>query len=142
MTDSLSKERRSALMAKVRQADTSPELKVRRVLHRLGLRFRVHPSNLPGRPDLVFPKYRAVVFVHGCFWHSHDCRAGRVPTSNTDYWLPKLRANQARDLRKSGELEAAGWRVFTVWECETKAGSFEASLAALAERIRAVPART
>lgn len=136
MTDTLSIERRSALMARVRQADTSPELKVRRILHRVGLRFRLHPSNLPGRPDLVFPKYRAVLFVHGCFWHLHDCRAGRMPTSNTDYWVPKLRANQARDLRKSSELEAAGWRVFTIWECEVRSDSLEQSLLRLAERIR------
>lgn len=136
MSDLLTKEQRSALMARVRQADTAPELRVRRMLHGLGLRFRVHPATLPGRPDLVFPKYRAVVFVHGCFWHGHTCRAGRAPTTNQDYWIPKIEANRARDRRKAGELQAAGWRVFTVWECETKGSGAEAILIELAARVR------
>lgn len=123
-------------MARVRQKDTLPELRVRGILHGLGLRFRVYPAQLPGRPDLVFPKYRAVLFVHGCFWHSHSCRAGRAPSTNTNYWGAKLDANKKRDLRKTTELEAAGWRVFIVWECEAKASHAHDFLAELADRIR------
>lgn len=112
--------KRSAMMRAVRQKDTAPELRLRRALHALGYRYRLHPKTLPGRPDLVFPSRRAAIFVHGCFWHGHDCRAGRRPSSNTAYWLPKITANRERDARKQADLEALGWRVLTVWECELK----------------------
>ena len=97
-----------------------PEMAVRRLIHRLGYRYRLHRRDLPGTPDLVFGSRRAVVFVHGCFWHQHDCRDGRVPSSNRDYWEPKLARNVERDARVRGELEALGWRLLVVWECEAK----------------------
>ena len=120
MVDGLSREARSRLMARVGQRNTAPELVLRRGLHRLGLRFRVNVSGLPGRPDLVFPKYRVALFVHGCFWHAHSCRAGRLPTSNVDYWSDKLRTNTRRDWLRAAALRRLGWRVWTVWECELK----------------------
>ena len=120
MVDGLSREARSRLMGRVRQRDTAPELALRRGLHRLGLRFRINVSGLPGRPDLVFPKYRVALFVHGCFWHAHSCRAGRLPTSNVAYWSDKLRANTRRDRLRAAALRRLGWRVWTVWECELK----------------------
>ncbi|MDR3422865.1 MAG: DNA mismatch endonuclease Vsr, partial [Xanthobacteraceae bacterium] len=96
---------------------------VRRIVHRLGFRFRLHRKDLPGRPDLVFPRLRSVVFVHGCFWHRHpdpDCRLARLPKSRLDFWEPKLSANRSRDLRNQDALAAGGWRVLIVWECELR----------------------
>jgi DNA mismatch endonuclease, patch repair protein len=107
-------------MAKVGGRDTTPERAVRSVIHRLGCRFGLHRKDLPGTPDIVMPARRAVVFVHGCFWHGHDCRRGRRPTSNTAFWNEKLEKNKLRDLRDQSLLRDAGWRVLTVWECETK----------------------
>ena len=120
MTDILNREGRSSLMSKVRQKDTKPEMVVRSALHGAGLRYRLHAPKLPGRPDLVFPRYGVALFVHGCFWHGHDCRAGRAPSSNTAYWEAKTRENRLRDERKATELESLGWRVVVIWECETK----------------------
>lgn len=108
-------------MRRIRKADTRPELTVRRIAHSLGLRFRLHRRDLPGTPDLVLPKRKAVVMVHGCFWHQHEgCRLARQPKSRLDYWLPKLQRNQARDESAREQLEALGWRVLVIWECETK----------------------
>jgi DNA mismatch endonuclease (patch repair protein) len=107
-------------MAAVRSRDTKPERTVRSVLHSLGLRFRLHRASLPGTPDIVLKRHRTIVFVHGCFWHGHDCPKGRAPTSRREFWLPKVARNRARDERQVKELEALGWRVLTVWECETK----------------------
>lgn len=119
MTDRYSREDRSAIMARVRGANTGPELVVRRILHRLGYRFRLHRRDLPGRPDIVLPKHRTVVFVHGCFWHQHSCRRGRrKPASNLDYWLPKLTKNVQRDAKVKRALKRLGWRVLTIWECQ------------------------
>lgn len=113
---------RSQLMSKIRKRDTKPELLVRRLVHRLGYRYRLHVGELPGSPDLVFPKLKCAIFVHGCFWHQHDhvsCRAGKVrPRVNTDYWGPKLERNVARDAEAQSALEAGGWRVLVLWECE------------------------
>lgn len=123
MADKLTPERRSANMSKIRNRDTAPELAVRRLAHALGYRFRLHRKDLPGKPDLVFPGRKAVIFVHGCFWHQHPdpvCLNGRRPKSRTEYWTPKLDGNIARDTRRQTELEAAGWRVLTIWECETE----------------------
>lgn len=120
MVDMLDRARRSERMSLVRQRDTAPELALRRGLHRLGLRYRLHAGELPGRPDLLLPRYGAAVFVHGCFWHGHGCRAGRRPTSNVDYWLPKIAENKRRDRRKADSLRALGWRVITVWECQLR----------------------
>jgi DNA mismatch endonuclease (patch repair protein) len=118
MADSLPAEQRSERMRRVRQKDTALEVLVRKALHRRGLRYRLGGCGLPGRPDLVFPRHRAVVFVHGCFWHAHDCRFGRRPASNAEFWEQKAIANKERDARKEAELRALGWRVFVVWQCE------------------------
>lgn len=107
-------------MSRVRQRDTAPELLVRRLLHRRGWRYRLHDRQLPGSPDLVFPRLRKVVFVHGCFWHGHDCKAGKLPSSRSDYWIPKIKANRERDDRALNNLEALGWNGLVVWQCETK----------------------
>lgn len=113
--------KRSALMASVRQKDTGPELVVRRCLHRLGFRFRLHRRDLPGTPDIVFPSPKKVIFVHGCFWHRHDgCRKATTPKTRTAFWMEKFEANKERDRCKSSQLDALGWNSLVVWECETK----------------------
>ncbi|MGK2957258.1 MAG: very short patch repair endonuclease [Acidimicrobiales bacterium] len=120
MADHLTISERSKNMAAIRSVDTAPEVTVRRVAHSLGYRFRLHRRDLPGNPDLVFPKYRAVVFVHGCFWHQHSaesCRA-RPPKTKVDYWIPKLQGNVERDRRNVRRLRRLGWRVMTIWECQ------------------------
>lgn len=112
---------RSAIMRAVKGKDTKPEMAVRRVLHRLGFRFRLQRPDLPGRPDIVLPRCRLAIFVHGCFWHRHpDCRRATTPKTRIDFWSAKFAANVARDGRVEGELVAAGWKVLVVWECETK----------------------
>lgn len=121
MADRLSPEERSAHMRRIRKVDTKPELAVRQVTHRLGYRFRLHRRDLPGTPDLVFPRLRKVILVHGCFWHQHDCRLGaKRPSTNTDYWLPKLARNVERDRLARTQLEDDGWGVLVIWECQTK----------------------
>lgn len=120
MTDTLTKEQRSERMGRVRGRDTRPEWIVRRLVHGLGYRYRLHARDLPGRPDLVFRGRRKVIFVHGCFWHRHDCHLARLPKSNLDFWIPKLTANRARDIANLAALEAAGWRALVVWECELR----------------------
>ncbi len=120
-TDVFSPEKRSAVMRAVKSADTKPEIAIRKALHALGYRYRLHVKNLPGKPDLIFPKHRAVIFVHGCFWHGHSCKRGRrVPKTNTDYWLEKVARNKARDRKNTAALKKLGWRIITVWECEVK----------------------
>lgn len=112
---------RSDIMRAVKRANTAPEIIVRQVLHAFGLRFRLHRRDLPGSPDVVLPRFRTVIFVHGCFWHRHpDCRYTTTPKTRQEYWLPKFAANIERDLRKEAQLQALGWRVLLVWECETK----------------------
>ena len=121
MTDVFSAEKRSDVMRRVKGRDTSPELAVRRMLWRLGARYRLHRKDLPGHPDIVMPGRRLAVFVHGCFWHGHDCaRGARVPKQNRDYWEGKVGRNRTRDAANLEKLEALGWRVLTVWECELK----------------------
>jgi len=129
-TDVYGPEKRSAVMRRVKGRDTTPELVVRRALTRLGARYRLHRKSLPGSPDIVMPGRRLALFVHGCFWHGHDCaRGARVPKANRDYWLGKVGRNRARDARTQAELAALGWRVETIWECELKdAGALEARL--------------
>lgn len=123
-TDVYGPEKRSAVMRQVKGRDTTPELVVRKALTRLGARYRLHRKDLPGNPDIVLPGRRLALFVHGCFWHGHDCvRGGRVPKANRDYWIGKVGRNRARDVRTRGELEALGWRVETIWECELKDGA-------------------
>ena len=121
MTDVYGPEKRSAVMRQVKGRDTSPELAVRRLLWSLGARYRLHRASLPGKPDIVLPGRRLAVFVHGCFWHGHDCaRGARVPKANRDYWTGKVARNRTRDTANVAALTAAGWRVETVWECELK----------------------
>ncbi|WP_090734422.1 very short patch repair endonuclease [Azotobacter beijerinckii] len=122
---------RSDIMRAVKRAHTGPEVAVRKLLHSLGLRFRLHRKALPGSPDIVLPKHRTVIFVHGCFWHRHPgCRYASTPKTRQDYWLPKFAANVERDARKSSQLKELGWRVLVVWECETRndKGTLEARL--------------
>lgn len=118
MTDRVSREQRSRNMAAVRSMDTRPERAVRSILHALGLRFRLHADALPGKPDIVLKRHGAVVLVHGCFWHGHDCRKGKAPDTRREFWLPKLGRNRERDRAAETALRALGWRVLTVWECE------------------------
>jgi DNA mismatch endonuclease (patch repair protein) len=136
MADSLTSEQRSERMRCVRRNDTALEVLVRKELHRRGLRYRLGGCGLPGRPDIVFPRRRAVVFVHGCFWHAHDCRLGRRPTSNAAFWEQKAFANKARDARKEAELRSLGWRVFVVWQCELRAPNVAERYMELASAIR------
>jgi len=108
-------------MRAVKSVDTGPEMIVRRMLHKLGYRYRLHRKDLPGKPDLVFPSRKAVIFVHGCFWHAHNCKRGaRTPKTNTQYWIDKIRRNVERDAQAIINLKAAGWRVLVIWECELK----------------------
>jgi DNA mismatch endonuclease, patch repair protein len=118
--DIVSPAKRSQMMSGIRGKNTRPELVVRSVAHRLGLRFRLHRKELPGRPDLVFPRHRTAVFVQGCFWHRHDCGLAAVPKTRTEFWLAKFAANVKRDRLCRAELENRGWRVLEIWECETR----------------------
>jgi len=112
---------RSQIMAKVRSKDTKPEMVVRRLIYSLGYRYRLHRKDLPGKPDLVFYQRKKVIFIHGCFWHEHNCRAGlKKPKSNQDYWIPKLRRNVQRDKENRDLLVKLGWKVLIIWECELK----------------------
>jgi len=121
LTDVYPPEKRSAVMRRVKGKDTSPELKVRKALTAAGVRYRLHRADLPGKPDIVLPGRRLAIFVHGCFWHGHDCaRGARVPKQNRDYWLGKVARNRARDTTSREALAALGWRVETIWECELK----------------------
>lgn len=120
MADRVSPEERSAIMRRVRRKDTQPELAIRRLLHRMGYRFRLHAKELPGSPDVVFRPRRAVIFVHGCFWHGHHCRWARPVQSNGEYWAAKIDRNRRRDAAVEAALEAAGWRALVAWECELK----------------------
>jgi DNA mismatch endonuclease (patch repair protein) len=117
--DILLPEQRSNLMSRIQSKDTGPEMKVRRMVHALGFRFRLHRRDLPGSPDLVFPSQHKVIFVHGCYWHRHQgCRYAYSPKSNTDFWQSKFEANVARDRRAASMLETLGWKVLVIWECE------------------------
>lgn len=119
--DTFSKEARSEIMRRIKGKNTKPEILVRRLMHGMGYRFRLHRKDLPGKPDVVLPKYKTVVFVHGCFWHGHDCRKGTDrPSSNAEFWAEKIAKNIERDRKSLVELRKAGWDVVTVWECELK----------------------
>nr|WP_192385785.1 very short patch repair endonuclease [Mesorhizobium silamurunense] len=122
MADTLTSERRSWNMSRIKGRNTSPELLLRSLLHRAGFRFRLHAKQLPGRPDVVLPKYRTVIFVHGCFWHRHPgCRNATTPSTRWAFWQEKFDSNVSRDARNQEALESARWTVLTVWECELKA---------------------
>lgn len=121
MTDNRTPASRSALMSRIGGKHTVPEVFVRRMLHELGYRFRLHRKDLPGTPDIVFPSRRKVIFVNGCFWHAHGCGIGQPPKSRRRFWVTKLERNRARDRRNVADLRAMGWRALTVWQCQTKA---------------------
>jgi DNA mismatch endonuclease (patch repair protein) len=126
MSDLFTPEKRSGIMRKIGQKNTKPELIVRKLVHAMGYRYRLHVSTLPGKPDIVFPKYKKVIFVHGCYWHQHEgCNRATIPKTNVEFWTRKFRENMARDKKVSVELEALGWKVLTVWQCETKRGEIE-----------------
>jgi DNA mismatch endonuclease, patch repair protein len=114
------KEARSRNMRAIRSKNTKPELLIRQRLHAAGFRFRIHRKDLPGNPDIVLPRYRAVIFVHGCFWHGHGCYLFKLPSSRPDFWRDKIAQNQQRDLRNISRLTELGWRVLTIWECALK----------------------
>lgn len=118
MTDTRSPEQRRRIMQSVKTENTGPELKLRKALFAAGYRFRLHRKTLPGSPDIVFPGRKKAIFVHGCFWHGHDCAKGKGSKSRIDYWGPKLEANKARDARNLRELQALGWQTLVIWQCE------------------------
>ena len=119
MPDIWTKEKRSEVMSRIRSVDTTPERAVRSMLHKSGYRFRLHRRDLPGKPDVVLPKFRAVVFIHGCFWHQHaDCNEGRIPNTRPEYWVEKLQRTVQRDQEHQKKLQEAGWGVLVLWECE------------------------
>ncbi|MBH1836152.1 very short patch repair endonuclease [Stenotrophomonas maltophilia] len=120
MADSLTPEQRSAQMSRIRGSNTKLEVLVRKGLHARGLRYRLGGAKLPGRPDIVLPKYRTVVFVHGCFWHGHDCPLYRLPKTRPEFWQTKIETNRNRDRRVNGQLKSLGWHVIEVWECSLR----------------------
>ena len=120
MVDRLTKEQRQRNMSAIKSKNTAPELVVRKLLHRLGFRFRLHDRTLPGTPDIVLPKYRTVIMVHGCFWHMHGCALTKIPETRREFWITKLERNRARDLDQEALLRSSGWTVVTVWECALK----------------------
>lgn len=133
MTDVFEPAKRSEVMARIKNKHTKPEIKLRSYLHRLGFRFRLHRKDLPGTPDVVLPKYSTAVFVHGCFWHGHDCSKNRMPATNVEFWKTKIRKNKERDVQATHELEQLGWKVWIVWECRFQEDA-EALVAALRSR--------
>ena len=120
MADVLTVAQRSKCMAAIKCANTTPEIAVRRIVHGMGFRFRLHGSKLPGKPDLVLTRMRAVIFVHGCFWHQHHCSDGHIPRSRVEYWGPKLTRNRRRDASNRRRIRKLGWRILTIWECQTQ----------------------
>src|SRR6187200_2689282 len=123
MADVHTKEQRSYNMSRIKGKDTKPEMLVRRFLHAKGFRYKLHDKSLPGKPDIVLPKHKTVIFVHGCFWHGHEgCKYYVVPKTRTEWWLDKINGNVANDLKKEKVLVDAGWRIIRIWECEVKAG--------------------
>ena len=142
MTDKLSAHKRSWNMSRIRSRDTKPEMLLRSLLHRMGFRFRVQYKKLPGRPDIVLPRYKTVIFVHGCFWHQHsDCIEGTRPKSNTEYWKTKLENNVTRDRRNRLAIIELGWQVLRFWECELEKTPVQIATK-IAETLRGVPPET
>ncbi len=137
VADRLSSEARSALMSRIKSQDTKPEMAVRRLLHGMGYRYVLHDRRLPGRPDLVFPARRKVIFIHGCFWHGHWCGRGFRPKKNADFWAAKIDGNAARDAHQLEALRAQRWRSLVVWECEARPGDMEGLAARLVDFLEA-----
>jgi DNA mismatch endonuclease (patch repair protein) len=123
LADVLTPEQRRLNMSRVRGKNTKPELVLRRALHARGLRYRVHPREVPGKPDIVLPRHKAVILIHGCFWHGHDCSLFKWPATRTEFWRKKIEGNRKRDLKTLAELHAAGWRVIVIWECALRGQS-------------------
>jgi DNA mismatch endonuclease (patch repair protein) len=136
MTDTVDTVTRSRIMSRIRSKDTVPEMVVRKGLFARGLRYRLHDHSIPGRPDLIFPRFKAVIMVNGCFWHGHACRLAHQPSSNVNYWSAKIKRNRANDARARNDLEGLGWRVMVIWECEVKRRNNE-EIAALLDRAAA-----
>lgn len=137
MVDMFTADERSRIMGRIRSKNTKPEVAVRCALHRLGFRYRLHVKGLPGTPDIVLPRYRTVVQVRGCFWHSHTCKYARIPTTNTEYWSGKLQGNRERDAHNDAMTRALGWDVIVVWECECKSSEGSERIAAsIAQKLR------
>jgi DNA mismatch endonuclease (patch repair protein) len=139
MADTVTKEVRSRMMAAIRAKDTKPEMAIRRGLHAIGFRYGLHSSRFPGKPDMVLPKHRAVVFIHGCYWHGHGCGEIKPAASNESYWSPKIAKNRERDARNLAAVEAAGWRHLTIWECSFRrkgSKALETTVRKAAEWIR------
>ncbi|MBS1519875.1 MAG: DNA mismatch endonuclease Vsr [Bacteroidetes bacterium] len=136
--DIWSKDKRSDVMSRIRSKNTKPEIDLRSYLHAAGFRFRIHRKDLPGKPDIVLPKYKTVIFVHGCFWHYHaDCNEGRIPSSNSKFWQTKLSKTIERDLSHQAALTAAGWQVIIIWECELEGKQrLEQTLRSLIDKIK------
>jgi DNA mismatch endonuclease (patch repair protein) len=135
MTDIVDRATRSRMMSGIRGRDTKPEVIVRKYLHAHGLRYRIASKNLPGKPDIVLSKYRAVVFVHGCFWHRHKgCRYATIPATNTDFWQAKFDSNTRRDASATRRLRTAGWRVCVIWSCQLKEGQLRKLFSRITER--------
>lgn len=136
MTDVHSKAVRSYNMSRIRSRDTKPELLVRKFLFSKGFRYRLHPKNLPGKPDIVLPKYRTVIFVNGCFWHGHEnCKDFAIPKTKTDWWLNKIMGNKRKDLENTQKLIEAGWKTITIFECELKSVKLSESLNKLLDEL-------
>ena len=134
--DKLTKERRSWNMARIPAKNTKPEISVRSILHRMGYRFRIHPKGLPGKPDIVLPKYHTTIFVHGCFWHGHEqCKDFAPPKTRTEWWLDKVNRNKEKDIENVTRLKKLGWRVIVVWECELTPDRIEGSIRSIADRL-------
>lgn len=132
MADIVTKDKRSQIMSRVKSKNTKPELLLRKSLHALGFRFRLHLKTLPGKPDIVLPKYKSVIFVHGCFWHFHNCSRVKIPAENSSYWRKKISNNIERDCIHKEKLESLGWNVFIIWECELLKKNLQTTLSRVA----------
>lgn len=128
MADVLSKEQRAKCMSMVKSKNTKPEIQVRCFLFAHGFRFRLHRKDLPGKPDIVLPKYKIAIFVNGCFWHGHNCRYAKLPATNTVFWQEKIKGNVVRDTKNISELQRMGWRIYIIWQCELKPKLIETTL--------------
>ncbi len=137
MSDIFSQTKRSDIMSKISSKDTKPEILVRKFLFSKGFRYRINVKTLPGKPDIVLPKYKTIIFVNGCFWHGHNCKKGKLPSSNTDFWKEKISNNKSRDAKNSDLLVKHGWKVIIIWQCEiSNVNNRETRLEFLLEELR------